>query len=60
MQTNTSTLASSLFVSNLRFAPPAHVKRWTGRAALTIPLPSLANLRLGQSGGGAPAQAGRA
>ena len=28
------------------FAPPGPVRRWTGRAALTIPLPSLAALRL--------------
>ncbi len=26
--------------------PPAHVRRWTGRAQLTLPLPDLAMLRL--------------
>lgn len=28
------------------FTPPAHVKRWTGRAIPTIRLPSLAALRI--------------
>jgi hypothetical protein len=35
-----------------RFARPASVSRWTGRAALTIPLPSLASLRLAHATGG--------
>ena len=35
-----------------RFARPASVARWTGRAALTIPLPSLASVRLAQATGG--------
>ena len=33
-----------------RPSAPAHVRRWTGRAALTIPLPSLAALRIGGAG----------
>lgn len=39
-------LASSLSATAARFVPPAHVKRWTGRAAPTILLPSLAALRI--------------
>lgn len=32
-----------------RVAPPGPIARWTGRAVLTIPLPSLASLRLAQA-----------
>lgn len=38
-----------------RFAPPAHVRRWTGRTPLTIPLPCLAGLRIAAAGLCAPA-----
>lgn len=41
-----ATASSRSFPPTARFAPPAHVRRWTGRAALTLPLPSLAALRL--------------
>ena len=38
-------LSTSPFFS-LRRNPPAHVRRWTGRSQLTLPLPDLAALRL--------------
>ena len=44
--------AGSSSASFERFARPASVARWTGRAALTIPLPSLASLRLAHATGG--------
>ncbi|MBC8010571.1 MAG: hypothetical protein H7067_10800 [Burkholderiales bacterium] len=42
-------LSSALAVTSLRFVPPAHVKRWTGRAVPTIRLPDLAALRIAGS-----------
>ena len=39
-------LAVGLAATQTRFVPPAHVKRWTGRAVPTILLPSLAALRI--------------
>ncbi len=39
-------LAVGLAAAQTRFVPPAHVKRWTGRAVPTILLPSLAALRI--------------
>ncbi len=42
MQTSATAAASA----TPRFNPPAHVKRWTGRAVPTILLPNLAALRL--------------
>ncbi len=36
----------SLASAPVRFTPPAHVKRWTGRVRPTILLPNLASLRI--------------
>lgn len=54
MHHTTSTFVSSGASSGpfARFAPPTAIARWTGRAALTIPLPSLASLRLEHATGG--------
>lgn len=44
---NLSASATALAAATtLAFSPPAHVRRWTGRSPLTIPLPSLAALRI--------------
>lgn len=44
--TSSSPFSGSSVERSTRVAPPGPIVRWTGRAVLTIPLPSLASLRL--------------
>lgn len=57
MHTQIALSSSTSFTSSSvdrRFIPPTHVHRWTGRAPLTIPLPSLAALRIAGADRSAP------
>lgn len=53
-------LSAALAATAVRFVPPAHIKRWTGRSIPTILLPDLAALRIaGASVGQAEATSAR-